>query len=310
MTSALLHNGPHFSAAFGYFEWWYFHLIADGGWYLNFILHTTDMFAMNRQPYMSMSVLRVSQKAMYFRRSFTECPVIFGATALLADGLGCTISESDAAVNFDLSFPGASIVGTMRRTSPGVVFGDGALHRDRPTGKANYWIVPVPSAPFNAVLDLGGTKQPLRGTAYHDHNWGTVPIQDAFSGWMWGHMTFDDGSLVFYVTEARNGPIGLRYIAEVDGVRQVGTELGVTTGTTRPLRIREFPSTFSVSADFAGTTLRVDAKEVQLVREREHDIRDSIKVRYRRIACDAAIVRTGVVSPARGLAEYLAVNRR
>lgn len=64
------------------------------------------------------------------------------------------------------------------------------------TGAAHHWVVADPMCAFSGKVELsgpGGYSLALAGSAYHDHNYGTAPIGDGLSRWIWGRAFFSGG---------------------------------------------------------------------------------------------------------------------
>lgn len=55
------------------------------------------------------------------------------------------------------------------------------------------YVVPVMSGPLTGSLDVDGTRVPVAGTGYHDHNWGFW----RGVSWQWGQVQHGDLSLVY-----------------------------------------------------------------------------------------------------------------
>ncbi|MFF2018416.1 hypothetical protein [Paenibacillus sp. NPDC058177] len=48
------------------------------------------------------------------------------------------------------------------------------------------WFVAQPSAVIDATLTIGNTTTKLKGTGYHDHNWGNISMNKLMNHWYWG----------------------------------------------------------------------------------------------------------------------------
>ena len=47
------------------------------------------------------------------------------------------------------------------------------------------WLAAVPNGNVTGTVTVNGTEKKIKGTGYHDHNWGNTPLQKLFSGWTW-----------------------------------------------------------------------------------------------------------------------------
>jgi predicted secreted hydrolase len=62
-----------------------------------------------------------------------------------------------------------------------------------------------PAIPFGAVeghLICDGKMKPVKGTCYHDHNWGNVGLNEVLSSWYWGRAHVGDFTLIFAEMQA------------------------------------------------------------------------------------------------------------
>ena len=47
------------------------------------------------------------------------------------------------------------------------------------------WLAAVPNGNVTGTVTVNGTEKKIKGTGYHDHNWGNTPLQKLFSSWTW-----------------------------------------------------------------------------------------------------------------------------
>lgn len=58
------------------------------------------------------------------------------------------------------------------------------------------WFVAQPSAAIEAELTLEGKTMKMKGTGYHDHNWGNAPMNEVFNHWYWCRACIDDYTII------------------------------------------------------------------------------------------------------------------
>ena len=58
------------------------------------------------------------------------------------------------------------------------------------------WFVAVPSGIAEGVLTVNGETKTLKGTGYHDHNWGNAPMQNVFDHWYWARAAVDGYTVI------------------------------------------------------------------------------------------------------------------
>ena len=47
------------------------------------------------------------------------------------------------------------------------------------------WLAAVPNGNVNGTITVNGVKKKIKGSGYHDHNWGNTPLQKLFKSWTW-----------------------------------------------------------------------------------------------------------------------------
>jgi hypothetical protein len=70
------------------------------------------------------------------------------------------------------------------------------------------WLAPVPYGTVEGHLTYDGKIHTVKGTCYHDHNWGNVSLNDVLSHWYWGRAQIGDYTLIFvemHAAEAYGG---------------------------------------------------------------------------------------------------------
>ncbi len=88
-------------------------------------------------------------------------------------------------------------------------------------GDHHWWPI---GARARAEVELDSPSVRFTGSAYHDCNYGRVPLEDTFVGWNWSRAEVDEDVLILYDVHERDGtqtPLGLR-IAE-DGTQPLLT---------------------------------------------------------------------------------------
>ncbi len=201
MTIQTIQNGSHRLP--GYFEWWYFHFATESGVTLNMVLHETDIFGLKQSPYLSLSLLLPGQQPRYWKQPLQEQQISRRQQYLsVTPGL---IQETESAICFDIPFPDQGYFrGQLIKRAHPLIIQDGILHQDD-SGQRSHWVVQVPHANFTALLHLEGQTHRLKGTAYQDHQWGTLRIQEFVSDWVWGHFSNEEMAMVFFQILTQSG---------------------------------------------------------------------------------------------------------
>ena len=71
-----------------------------------------------------------------------------------------------------------------------------------PAGK-HYWCPVAPIARVEVSMEKPGLS--WSGSGYHDMNWGSIPLEDSFSSWVWSRAAMDEGAHIIYDTLLRDG---------------------------------------------------------------------------------------------------------
>ncbi|WP_301124962.1 hydroxyneurosporene dehydrogenase [Streptomyces cacaoi] len=71
-----------------------------------------------------------------------------------------------------------SRVGAWRPQTGHMYFGEG-------TDRLFAWLPAIPQGEVSGSYTVDGETRPARGTGYHDHNWGHVPLPSVINDWYW-----------------------------------------------------------------------------------------------------------------------------
>ena len=308
-----IYNGSHRRPA--YYEWWYFHFVAEDGTAVNMVLHETDIFGLRQEPYLSLSILLPGREPQYFRRNLTGVEIAQERPHLrVGEGL---ISETEQAMTFDISFSGGDshssagrFSGEIVKLAPPLAIDRGVLYQDAVTGRSSHWVVQVPHSTFTAILQLGGQALRLAGTAYHDHQWGTLPLQAFVSDWVWGHFSDGQTAVLFFQILIQAGRSVERVAVFSEGGRYIGTRLGENYLDT--LFTAEAPEQFAgevgISFFEGQAQLAIGLAPDKLMRQRTNEAHDRRLASYLRWATIAEWGRGDGRRQLAGITEYLRVR--
>ena len=302
------HNGSHRPPA--YYEWWYFHFLSADGTAINMVLHETDIFGLQADPYISLTVLLPGQAPRYVRRPL-PMNAFQRAQPLLQVGDGL-FRETDASIQFNVPFgDGVRFAGRIAIAGPPLIIEDGLLYVDEVTGRSSHWVVPVPHGRFVALLALEGRQHRLEGVAYHDHQWGSLPIQEFVSDWIWGHFAVEGQALLFFQILTQHGGL----IERVGVIGPSGVFVGNQLAATYLGRIanKRDPSAYSWPACLALAQCgRLEALTIEILEPMR--VRDSEQIEgqlgsYFRWRAQASLLRRNPIAPLPGVTEYLRIRR-
>lgn len=191
-------DGMHLYKTPDYYEWWYFDCHFDNGYTCTAGFHLP--FAHNKPhfPALNMSIYTPAGEDITIIKpidpkvcsaSADQCDVKMGEYfARQEDKDTYHIYSKSKRGGMDLVF---------RRTLPGWKARE--LMYDNGTEKHG-WLVPCPRAAVEGTLYVGDQAMPVKGTGYHDHNWGNVQMEDSFHRWFWGRLHHPEYSLIYGYT--------------------------------------------------------------------------------------------------------------
>lgn len=207
------------------FEWWYLHVSSPKACFA-LAIHTTALLGGPIcSPYISVTIVHPKSPVIYDQVRFDRSELIWRDGYLI---LVPYMVENRDGWELDLSQPGWSIAGTIRRESEGwrtkesqLIVGVG--------GREMHWAVPMPRGLWDGALTIGNKAvidQP--GYAYQDHNWADECLMSFVNGWAW-HAAANEKTTVIW---AQVG--SLEHRIERLGIRV--DRKGQITPICRPLR--------------------------------------------------------------------------
>lgn len=127
-----------------------------------------------------------SYPATEFKASKEKCDIEMGPNKVSGDlkkyRINLDIPEIKGEIEFIRVAPSYST--TEDRNAKPVTFG---------------WFPSIPYGKVSVDLEVEGKHIKTNGTGYHDHNWGTMNMQDIISYWYWGRGSADDVYIIYSV---------------------------------------------------------------------------------------------------------------
>lgn len=218
-------NGSHYNENdTDYYEWWYFQFVSDSGFAANIVLHETDIFALEKNPYISISLRLPDGKAKHGRTSsdIDRENTTQSFKDLCFDGgvcLNSKIIEGENHIKMTLNFFDDIYFETqIRKQYAPIVINDGVLYYDPKFDGKSYWTVNIPFGTCEVKLKVEGHEYKFDCFVYHDHQWGNLPVQNFASDWVWGNFCDSRMSLIFFIILTNGGIINRQALISKDKI--------------------------------------------------------------------------------------------
>ncbi|MFE0462412.1 hypothetical protein ACFW1A_24470 [Kitasatospora sp. NPDC058965] len=182
------------------FEWWYFQVV-DERLMLTLTVHRTDLVG-GSTPYLSISALSLADGEYASWRLPVDEPARRGEP--WADGL---VREDFGQYRIRVAADGLSLDLALAARTGAWGPSKSLLCHDEKSGRSAYWWVKMPSGTAIGSVRWGARLFRLDASAYLDHNWGTLPLYEALTGWTWIALARADRTTVGAVVQPQAGPV-------------------------------------------------------------------------------------------------------
>jgi hypothetical protein len=201
-TVARWEDGQRAPTLPGHFEWWYFDAHFDDGTTAVIVYATKPIISpgVPLTPNLSLTVTRPDgtktaqfdlPPANQFFASPESCDVRIGSSWVKHSGQEkrwtFSLHAETADLCANLTFSG--LVPPWRPGAGKTYFGD--------LDHSFAWLPSIPFGTVEGTLTYDGLVHPVKGTGYHDHNWGNVVLPSVMDHWTWGRAHVADYSLIF-----------------------------------------------------------------------------------------------------------------
>lgn len=198
-------DGLRIDTGRGSFEWWYYDAHFDDGSTAVIVYGTKPLIERNSplKPFVALTITRPDgTKAMsvptfpadQFEARKDTCDVHIGSNWTCGDLHRYEVHVESEGLAADLVFTG--IVPAWRPGAGKAYFGD----LDHFFG----WLPAIPYGTVEGSLTYDGQKRSVKGTGYHDHNWGNVGLNEVMDHWYWGRAHIGEYTLIFVDQIAAN----------------------------------------------------------------------------------------------------------
>ncbi len=192
----------------GTYEWWYFdgHL-TDGSKVVvvyftkNYIMPQTEA-----EPHVSINITSPTGKEYDYQSKIF--PLNGGASF---SKKGCDVKIGENFCKGDLTeykifakIKGLEVNLKLKRTVPSWRPGNGYLYFGKEYEKYFAWLPSVPEGDISGSMIYGGKKHSVKGTGYHDHNWGNTSVSKLLKKWWWARAKAGEYTIIAVEMISRN----------------------------------------------------------------------------------------------------------
>lgn len=183
----------------GTFEWWYFDAHLDDGSTAVIVFMTKPLLGQNDplDPLVQFSITRpdgtkISQSVRtpveLFSASRERCYVRSGESWVRGDLKTYELHAKTEDLAAHLTF-----TGQVPAWRPGA----GKIEFSEDGQRYFAWLPAIPYGQVEGRLTYDGKIRTVKGTCYHDHNWGNVALNEVLDHWYWGRAHIADYTLIF-----------------------------------------------------------------------------------------------------------------
>lgn len=180
------------------YEWWYSDFSFDDGTKLVIVFYTKNPVKGDGGlcPFISVDLTLPDGRYIYdqsavspehFYGSKEKCLVINGDSRIVGDLKDYEIIFNGPKIKAEIKLTGT--IPAWRSQTGTIFFGDNDEHYFS-------WLPAVPEGTAEAHITFEGKEFDLKGSGYHDHNWGDVSMFRLMHHWYWGRAKIGDYKVI------------------------------------------------------------------------------------------------------------------
>ena len=225
-------------------------------------------------------------------------------------------TESGGVHRLRMAGNGRAVELELTAAKPPVLQGDRGFSRKGPGEKeySHYVSITRLAARGSVTTAAGGSRVPLTGTAWFDHEWGPGVLPEAAAGWDWFALQLDDGSeLMLYRMRTKDGgatPFSSGTFVPPSGKPERLRWEDIRVRPTGQWRSPRSGASYPSGWEIAVSQLGLEAKVVPLFPDQELVTEKSTGVTYWEGACRVEGRRGGRPVAGRAYAELTGYARR
>lgn len=198
-TPAAWEDGVREKTEAGFFEWWYFDAHFEDGSTAVVVFFTKSLLDRSGplKPAVTITLTQPDGRkysafslasANHFSAAQKQCDVRIGENYVRGDlrRYQLNASADDISVDWVLN----ALVPAWRP-------GTGKNYYESDYSRYFGWLAAVPFGTIEGTITLNGISRSVKGTCYHDHNWGNVSLESVLSHWYWGRAHVAEYTTIF-----------------------------------------------------------------------------------------------------------------
>ncbi|MBW1813048.1 MAG: hypothetical protein JRJ39_05060 [Deltaproteobacteria bacterium] len=301
-------DGSHiFHNAEEYYEWWYFDAAFDNGYYMVAVFHYRNAFIKPPIPSVQVTVYkpdgtRIDRIGAYkIDQCYGHpdyCNVVMGDNWVKDNGENYELYININNVKAHLTF---------KNSVPPWKLGTGFNFNQSKSGLVAGWVIPVPGAIVEGEMEIKGESSKLKGTGYHDHNWGNFSMNKIIWGWYWGRVNHEKYTIVYswVLPKDKSAPVISPLLIADNNEILLSTDL-MTAELPEMIRDDQFqqevPRKMVLNANENGIKFKLDISTIKIIESTKlPKITDSDTYYFRSLAdYDLMVEIDGIKDQARG----------
>ncbi|MBQ8206681.1 MAG: hypothetical protein IJZ77_04390 [Bacilli bacterium] len=187
---SLFEDGVRSKEESGNYEWWYSDFKLEDGSSLVIVFYTAPIVGSSKfKPHVSLNYIRNDgleiRNMVYANNDYSlsrkKCDVRIKNCYIIGDLKNYEIKYDDENVKCLLTLKASTP--SWRPHTGKIMFSN---------NKFFSWLPSVPEGKVEGSIEVNGKQYQLKGTGYHDHNWGNIPMFFLMHHWYWGRGKIGD----------------------------------------------------------------------------------------------------------------------
>ena len=263
-------DAVHPDGAEDYYEWWYFDASFQNGYHIVVTFHYRNIFLRPMMPTIQFMIYRPDGSQVVRYAACSEDEIYAGREYCDVRMGGSWARDTGESYEISMAIKDSSVRLVFKPMVPGWKPGTGFLYHNEKEGKISGWVVPVPHGEVEGELRIGDEIIPVKGTGYHDHNWGNYRFHETFHSWYWGRIHNEKYTVVYgwVIPQDKNAPVVSPLLIARNGEIVLSTDLlqarledPVEDDRTK----KEYAGSLTLACETEGVSFLLDVKTKRVI---------------------------------------------